>query len=256
MRTIIITAATVLATASATLSQDEAKKEEPAAAQPAAAPAPEVTPQNVGYAVGTFFGKQLKQSGLKPDTAEVAKAINDILEGKEPRLNDVQVQQILNAAQAGAEDTQRQERLATERKAYDKAIAEADKNAIAGRDFLATNGKRKEVTTTASGLQYEVLTAAEGDKPLAKNAVTVHYKGTLLDGTEFDSSYKRNEPATFPLQNVIGGWTEGLQLMSKGAKYKFYIPAYLAYGSGGEPRASIAPHSMLTFEVELISIDK
>jgi FKBP-type peptidyl-prolyl cis-trans isomerase FkpA len=253
MRSIIITTAAVLATAGSTFSQDEAKKEEPA---PAAQAAPAVTPQNVGYAVGTFFGKQLKQSGLKVDTAEVLKAINDTLEGKEPRFSELQIQQIMNAAQAGAADAQRAERLAEERKAYDKAVADGDKNAVAGRDFLTTNGKRKEVTTTASGLQYEVLTAAEGEKPLASNAVTVHYKGTLLDGTEFDSSYKRNEPTSFPLMNVIGGWTEGLQLMAKGAKYKFYIPGYLAYGSRGEERAGIAPHAMLTFEVELLGIEK
>ena len=121
-----------------------------------------------------------------------------------------------------------------------------------GADFLIENGKRPEVTTTASGLQYEVLTAAEGPKPTATTSVTVHYVGKLLNGDMFDSSVDRGEPISFPLNRVIPGWTEGLQLMSTGAKYRFFIPEDLAYGSRGAGGA-IPPYSTLIFDVELIS---
>jgi FKBP-type peptidyl-prolyl cis-trans isomerase FklB len=122
-----------------------------------------------------------------------------------------------------------------------------------GINFLADNAKRSEVTTTASGLQYEVLQAGEGAQPLATDEVTVHYTGKLLDGTVFDSSVDRGEPATFPLNRVIRGWTEGVQLMKVGAKYRFYIPSDLAYGDQGAG-ADIKPGSTLIFDVELIKI--
>ena len=145
--------------------------------------------------------------------------------------------------------------------ALDKAVKEAEQvltekqgaeNIAKGEAFLAENASREGVMVTDSGLQYEVLVAAEGDKPVATDTVKVHYRGTLLDGTEFDSSYARNEPAVFPLNRVISGWTEGVQLMSPGAKFKFFIPAELAYG----PRATgkITPNSTLIFEVELLEI--
>jgi FKBP-type peptidyl-prolyl cis-trans isomerase FkpA len=260
MRSTIIAAATVLASAGVTMSQDDAKKADPATAK---AEAPAATPQNTGYAIGTFFARQIKQSGFKVDAAEVVKGLNDVLEGKEPRLTEEQIQMIMQAAQQEAakgagsrQEEMQKERVKEERKAYDKAVAGADKVAVEGRDFLEKNGKRKEVTTTASGLQYEVLKAGEGNKPAAQDTVTVHYKGTLLDGKEFDSSYKRNEPASFPLLGVIAGWTEGVQFMAPGAKYKFYIPSYLAYGAGGGAGGEIPPHSMLTFEIELLSAKK
>jgi len=123
-----------------------------------------------------------------------------------------------------------------------------------GEAFLEANAKRDGVTVTASGLQYTVMTAADGAKPTATDSVTVHYRGTLLDGTEFDSSYSRNEPATFALNQVIGGWTEGVQLMNVGSKFKFAIPYQLAYGERGAGN-SIGPFETLIFEVELLKIN-
>ena len=119
--------------------------------------------------------------------------------------------------------------------------------------FLAENAKNKDVNVTASGLQYTHLTVGEGENPTAASTVTVHYRGTLIDGTEFDSSYKRGEPISFPLGNVIKGWTEGLQLMKPGGKTKFYIPQELAYGANPNPNGPIPPYAALIFEVELIS---
>ncbi len=128
----------------------------------------------------------------------------------------------------------------------------AQTNITEGAAFLAENATKEGVITTASGLQYTILTDAEGDKPSATSNVTVHYKGTTLDGTEFDSSYSRNAPATFPLNRVIGGWTEGVQLMSVGATYRFFIPSELAYGAQGAGGA-IGPNATLIFDVELLS---
>ncbi|NOS89354.1 MAG: FKBP-type peptidyl-prolyl cis-trans isomerase [Methylococcaceae bacterium] len=128
-----------------------------------------------------------------------------------------------------------------------------DDNKSAGKTFLAENAKKTNIKTTASGLQYEVLTAGTGKtNPKATDTVTVHYKGTTIDGKEFDSSYSRNEPTSFPLNRVIPGWTEGVQLMTEGAKYRFYIPSELAYGEQGA--GPIAPNSTLIFDVELIKI--
>ncbi|MCK5831137.1 MAG: FKBP-type peptidyl-prolyl cis-trans isomerase [Methylococcales bacterium] len=127
-----------------------------------------------------------------------------------------------------------------------------EENKAAGEAFLAKNTKKENIKTTASGLQYEVLTKGEGKSPAATDTVTVHYKGTTLEGKEFDSSYSRNSPATFPLNRVIAGWTEGLQLMNVGAKYRFFIPSNLAYGERGAG-ADIGPNAALIFEVELLN---
>jgi FKBP-type peptidyl-prolyl cis-trans isomerase len=132
--------------------------------------------------------------------------------------------------------------------------AQAEKAKQEGEAFLAENAKREGVKTTDSGLQYEVLQEGEGKKPTAEDRVTVHYKGTLISGEEFDSSYARGQPVTFPLSNVIPGWTEGVQLMSPGAKYKFYIPSDLAYGERGAG-VKIGPNETLIFEVELLSVN-
>ena len=131
----------------------------------------------------------------------------------------------------------------------------AEKNKIEGDAFLAENKNKEGVKTTESGLQYEVITAGEGSKPKATDQVSVHYVGTLIDGTEFDSSHKRGQPATFFLNRVVKGWTEGLQLMPVGSKYRFYIPSELGYGErGAGPK--IGPNATLTFEVELLEIVK
>lgn len=128
-----------------------------------------------------------------------------------------------------------------------------EENKAAGVAFLAENAKKPNIVTTASGLQYEVLTEGTGTSPSATDSVTVHYKGTTIDGAEFDSSYKRGAPATFPLNRVIAGWTEGVQLMKEGAKYRFYIPSDLAYGPRGAGQA-IGPNSTLIFDIELIKV--
>ncbi|PPC91594.1 MAG: peptidylprolyl isomerase [Methylobacter sp.] len=127
-----------------------------------------------------------------------------------------------------------------------------EENKQAGMAFLADNAKKPNIVTTATGLQYEVLTPGEGKSPSATDNVTVHYQGTTIDGKEFDSSYSRNQPATFPLNRVIPGWTEGLQLMKEGAKYRFFIPSELAYGAHGA--GPIAPNATLIFDVELIKV--
>lgn len=130
-----------------------------------------------------------------------------------------------------------------------------EENKVAGEKFLAENAKKPTVKTTTSGLQYEVITAGTGKvKPNASDSVTVHYKGTTIDGKEFDSSYSRGEPTSFPLNAVIPGWTEGVQLMTEGAKYKFFIPSNLAYGENGAGGA-IGPNEALIFDVELIKIN-
>ncbi len=136
----------------------------------------------------------------------------------------------------------------------DQAWKPVTKNASEGEKFLADNGRRKGVTTTASGLQYEVLKAAEGAKPTATDSVSVHYHGTLVSGKVFDSSVERGEPATFPVNGVIPGWTEALQLMPVGSKWKLFIPAKLAYGERGAGQ-DIGPNSTLVFEVELLKIE-
>jgi FKBP-type peptidyl-prolyl cis-trans isomerase len=123
-----------------------------------------------------------------------------------------------------------------------------------GEEFLKENAKKDGVKTTASGLQYKVLKEGEGKRPKDTDTVSVHYRGTLLDGTEFDSSYKRNEPTQFPLNRVIKGWTEGVQLMKEGAKYQFFIPAQLAYGERGTPGGPIGPNETLIFEIELLKV--
>lgn len=124
-----------------------------------------------------------------------------------------------------------------------------------GEAFLAANAKKDKIITTDTGLQYQILTEGTGDSPTAEDNVTVHYKGTTIDGKEFDSSYKRGQPATFPLNRVIPGWTEGLQLMKEGAKYRFFIPAYLGYGKRGAG-SDIPPNAALIFDVELIKVEK
>lgn len=191
------------------------------------------------YAMGYIFGTNMAQQVTvsKPDA---------FLKGMETVLKDGKA--VMTQAEMSAAITAMQQRQQAEKQAKIAA------NKAKGEKFLAENKKRAGVTTTASGLQYEIITAAEGPKPKATDKVEVHYRGTLLDGTEFDSSYKRNSTAKFPLNRVIGGWTEGLQLMSPGAKYKFYIPSELAYGPRGSG-ANIGPNEALIFDVELVAIN-
>jgi FKBP-type peptidyl-prolyl cis-trans isomerase len=200
--------------------------------------------QKFGYAVGYDYGHTLTQAKGSIDIKAFEKGIEEAYDGKTARLTD---QQRMEVKMAVVKKLQ-------EKAAADRAAA-AEKNKADGDKFLADNGKKPGVKTTASGLQYEVLSEGKGDHPKATDKVTVNYKGTLLDGTVFDSSYDRGQPLTLPLNGVIAGWTEGVQLMTPGSKYKFYIPSNLAYGEHGGG-SQIGPNSALIFEIELLGINQ
>ena len=198
----------------------------------------------LSYALGMGIGQQLKQMGLGGTlvVADFAQCISDVLADRPLTLRHAEAQQIVQAFFAEQEKRQQ----AAKEAAGKQALAE-------GKAFLANNGQREGVVTTKSGLQYEVLTEGKGRHPKATDKVRCHYEGRLLDGTIFDSSYQRGEPAVFGLNQVITGWTEGVQLMGEGSKYRFYIPYMLAYGEGGAG-ASIPPFATLIFDVELLKI--
>lgn len=197
----------------------------------------------LSYAIGLDVGRSLKNLNAEIDVAAFSAAVRDRLEGRQPRIAEQEAAKIKQTFfQARAK------RQAEERSKQAKANLEASKK------FLAENAKRPGVKVTPSGLQYEVVRMGKGPKPEATDRVTVHYRGTLIDGTEFDSSYKRGQPATFPLNGVIKGWTEGLQLMPVGSKFKLYLPPELAYGERGAG-GRIGPNQALIFEVELLGIE-
>ena len=190
----------------------------------------------ISYALGLGIGHQLKSMNIEDFSVEdFAKSISDVMSGKETAMTSQEAQVMLNEYFQKKEKEQAQ-----------TAIAE-------GKVYLEQNAKRDGVTQTKSGLQYEVLTEGTGKSPKATDTVRCHYEGRLLDGTVFDSSYKRGEPADFGLNQVIPGWTEGVQLMKEGAKYRFHIPYLLAYGERGAG-AQIPPYSTLVFDVELIKV--
>ncbi len=191
----------------------------------------------ISYAIGLSMGQNLMGSGVTSlEYADLAAGIKDVLEKNQPQISYQEAQQVL-----GKFFGELEQKIAGEAKA-------------AGEAFLAENAKREGVKVTESGLQYEVLEATIGQKPKATDKVRVHYEGTLIDGTVFDSSYKRGESITFGLNQVIKGWTEGLQLMSIGSKYKLYLPYQLAYGERGAG-ANIPPYAALIFTVELLGIE-
>jgi FKBP-type peptidyl-prolyl cis-trans isomerase FkpA len=197
----------------------------------------------IGASVGNFLQKDLadkKEIGIELDQALLMRGFEDALAGN-AKIDEAKIREVLTALDTSVREKQ-----------VEKSKLEAEQNKVAGEQFLAENAKKEGVTTTDSGLQYEVLTLGEGKKPVATDVVKVHYKGTLLNGEEFDSSYSRNQPATFPLKGVIAGWTEGLQLMPVGSKYRFTIPSNLAYGERDLGR--IPSNSTLVFEVELLEI--
>lgn len=190
----------------------------------------------ISYALGLGIGQQLKSMNIENFCVEdFTRSILDVMNGEEPAMSAREAQQMLNEyfENKAKEDAQ-------------QAIAE-------GAAFLKENGEREGVVTTKSGLQYEVLTAGSGKSPKATDQVRCHYEGRLIDGSVFDSSYQRGEPADFGLNQVIPGWTEGVQLMQEGAKYRFYIPYVLGYGERGAG-SSIPPYSTLIFDVELIKV--
>lgn len=198
----------------------------------------------VSYIFGYNLGSRLIQDGVDVDTEVFAEAMKAAREGKAPALTQVEIQQTMAALQ------QLQQAKQAEVVEAQKVVAAA--NLKEGESFLAGNASKAGVKTTDSGLQYKVLTAGKGPKPTQDSKVSVHYKGTLLDGTEFDSSYRRGQPATFGVTQVIPGWTESLLMMEEGSKWEVYIPSKLAYGVGGSG-AQIGPNSTLVFEIELLS---
>ena len=193
--------------------------------------------KDVSYAVGMSLGESLLQQNLKElDATLIAQAIQETFEGKALKFSPQQANELIQKFLREQSEKQF---------AVNKEVGEA---------FLKQNATRSEVQETPSGLQYEVLSEGDGDQPTASNTVTVHYHGTLIDGTVFDSSFERNQPATFGLSQVIKGWTEGLQLMRQGSKYRFYIPEHLAYGATPHPGGPIEPYMTLIFDVELLGI--
>ncbi len=193
--------------------------------------------KDASYALGMNLGGSLRSDSIFPDMDEFFRGLTDSLNGKETRLTMDQAMAALN-------------------KAIDDRMAADNADAVQKEiDYLAENSKKEGVKITASGLQYEVLAEGAGSKPVASDTVRVNYEGTFTDGSVFDSSYSRGQPAEFALAGVIPGWTEGMQLMSEGAKYRFYVPSALGYGAAGIPQM-IPPYATLVFEVELLSIVK
>ncbi|CAA0116769.1 Outer membrane protein MIP [BD1-7 clade bacterium] len=215
-------------------------------AEPTQAEAPAVTLDSnvakVSYGIGLNISSNFRQQNIELDKTAFEKGLADGFEGNEPALDQQSIMQAMQAFQQ-----EQMEKQMSERKTA------ADENKTEGDKFLAENAKKDGVKTTDSGLQYKVVTEGKGKKPTADDTVVVHYRGTLLDGDEFDSSYSRNQPATFGVGAVIPGWTEALQLMPVGSKYELFIPADLAYGEGGAG-AKIGPNETLVFEVELLEI--
>ena len=197
----------------------------------------------LSYALGIGIGSQLAGMGAKGlNIDDFAQAVKDVISGTPLKVNNAEAQSLVQAFFQEQEEKQR------------AAAAEAGKVAkAAGESFLAENAEKEGVVVLPSGLQYQVLKEGNGKKPSSTDQVKCHYEGTLIDGTIFDSSYQRNEPATFGLNQVIAGWTEGVQLMSEGAKYRFFIPYNLAYGERGAG-AQIPPFAALVFDVELLKV--
>ena len=208
----------------------------------AAAPPLDTLPQKASYCLGLNIGRSIKQEGMDIDAATLVRGIKDSLSGAKLALTDEQIRETMMAFQKQMR-AKHEERLKTV----------ADKNTKEGAAFLAANKAKEGVKTTASGLQYQVLKEGKGKSPKATDTVVTHYRGTLIDGTEFDSSHRRGEPAKFPVNGVIPGWTEALQLMKVGSKWKLFVPSAIAYGPRGAGR-QIGPNATLIFEVELIEI--
>ena len=204
------------------------------------------TPKDkASYLIGQNIGNSFKQQGLDSGAVDLDKlqaGIKDALAGVKPKMDEKEIQEVMMAFQQ-----------TLMKRADSIRTIKATENFKAGQDFLAKSAKESGMVVLPSGLQYKVLTQGNGPKPTATSTVTVHYVGTLIDGTEFDSSRKRGEPATFPVTGVIAGWTEALQLMPVGSKWKLVIPASLAYGEQGSGPV-IGPNAVLVFEVELLSI--
>ncbi|MGY1457683.1 FKBP-type peptidyl-prolyl cis-trans isomerase N-terminal domain-containing protein [Luteimonas sp. A534] len=249
MNTAVRTIATSLLAASLLVALGACKKIDPDAAKPASAdadadasadalgiPGLPTAKQQAGYAIGLQIGGTLDEVKDEIDVDAMVKGMRATLDGETPLMDEAQARQAFEAFG---------QRMQTKMSAANREAGEA---------FLAENAKQEGVQVTASGLQYKVLEEGQGAKPGPDSRVSVHYRGSLVDGTVFDSSYDRGEPAVFALSSVVPGWQEGLQLMSAGSKYMLWLPSSLGYGDMGTPGGPIAPGSALVFEVELLDI--
>jgi len=209
--------------------------------------------QQLGYALGQDLGKSLQTMGIAPGDIDIeafGRGMGDLLQGSKAQMSEEEMIKVKEAFFAAAAERQ----MAQLQAQGEKNLHEMSLKPQIEKEFFAANAKKAGVKSTASGLQYRMLTVGKGKQPTATSKVTVHYRGRLLDGSEFDSSYARNQPATFPLNRVIPGWTEGVPLMREGGKAELYVPAKLAYGENGFP-PKIAPNSPLIFEVELLKVE-
>ena len=196
----------------------------------------------VSYSIGLDIGSTLKKQNIDVNADALVAGLKDALTGAKPQLTEEQIKETMTTF---SNELKNKQQAATQEA--------AQKNAAEGEKFLAENKTKPGVKATASGLQYKVLKEGTGASPKETDTVVTNYRGTLINGTEFDSSYKRNEPVTFPVNGVIKGWTEALQLMKKGAKYQLFVPAGLAYGARGAGQ-DIGPNATLIFEVELVDV--
>jgi len=214
----------------------------PTLARPQDAPELKETKQKVSYSMGANIGNSWKRQDIEVDLEAVIRGLRDALDGKPLALSDQEMRKVMTAFQTEMRTKQMEKRRVV-----------GDKNKQEGEAFLAENKKKEGVITLPSGLQYKVLNAGTGPKPTTADTVVAHYRGTLIDGTEFDSSYKRGEPTSFGVTGVIKGWTEALQLMNTGSKWQLFIPSALAYGENGAG-PQIGANATLIFEVELVAI--
>lgn len=198
---------------------------------------PKTDDEKFSYAIGYQIAESVKRQGMEVDVDSLIQAIRDDLTGTPLRISQPEMQAAV---------------VAYQQKKFEEL---SDKNQKAGKKYLAANKKKPGIVELPSGLQYRIVEEGSGEKPVSSDTVKVHYRGTLIDGTEFDSSYARGEPATFQIANIINGWQEALTLMSEGAKWQVFIPPTLAYGSGGAGQ-NIGPNATLVFEIELVSIEK
>lgn len=214
--------------------------------QPAAEEEPKLETQQdrISYTIGLNIGNDFVKQDLDINPELLLLGIEDALNQHEPRLTE---EEMVAEIQAFQQQLQQQQ--------MEKIQALAEENKVKSEAFLKENAEKEDVVVLDSGLQYQVIEPGEGDSPTSDSTVTVHYRGTLVDGTEFDSSYSRNQPATFPVNGVIPGWAEALPLMKEGAKWKLFIPSDLAYGESGAGN-EIGPNAALIFEVELLSIEE
>jgi len=234
MRTLISTSLVLLGTMTAAHAQDK----------PAAAPKLKTTVEKASYAIGVNIGRDLKQNGIEVSSQLLTKGLIDAFSDGKLLLTDDEMRMAI---------TTLQKEMTTKREA--KRAIDAEKNLAVGKAFLVTNKGQPGVKTLKSGLQYKVIKAGKGTSPKATDQVKTHYEGRLINGKVFDSSYKRGEPATFPVNGVIKGWTEALQLMKPGSQWELYVPAELGYGARGAG-ANIGPNSTLIFKVELLEVVK